>query len=187
MIRLAVSSEERLLTVLKTWWKEVYHVMEVFDRPGSPPWMHPGGSGFEAVFRGGNPRARISELLRRGAGDQTNSRCPGSGHTGLNELFTLGFGKLVPGHRCFVRVPVRRLCFIGFLRPMWPRLISTYCGGKWGKPLKCSSRTPLFLLSFEVLRRIFSDRLSVAACSLFVGFFRLAEVTGKDDGFVRPF
>ncbi|MFS8512519.1 MAG: M50 family metallopeptidase [Planifilum fulgidum] len=79
MVRLAVSSEERLLTVLKGWKKEVYHVMEVFDRKGRPLGSVPEEVVLKRFYEGESPRARISELLRRGAGDQTNSRCPGSG------------------------------------------------------------------------------------------------------------
>src|SRR5690606_40364047 len=64
MVRLSVSSEDRLLAVLRRWKKEVYHVMEVFDRKGRRLGCIPEEAVLKRFFEGGNPRARIGELLR---------------------------------------------------------------------------------------------------------------------------
>src|SRR5690606_3058999 len=79
MVRLSVSSEGRLLAVFRRWIHEVYSVMEVLERTGRRLVCIPEDAVWKRSSERGNPRARISELLRRGAGDQTNSRCPGSG------------------------------------------------------------------------------------------------------------
>jgi len=50
--------------VLKGWKKEVYHVMEVFDRKGRPLGSVPEEVVLKRFFEGENPRARIGELLR---------------------------------------------------------------------------------------------------------------------------
>ncbi|GAA5344831.1 stage IV sporulation protein FB [Planifilum fimeticola] len=63
MIRLPVSSEDRLLAVLRRWRKEVYHVMEVFDLQGRHLGCIPEEVVLKRFFEGGNPRMRIGELL----------------------------------------------------------------------------------------------------------------------------
>jgi stage IV sporulation protein FB len=63
VMRLSVSSDELLLTVLKRWNKEVYHVLEVFDLQGRLLGRIPEDVVLNRFFEGRNPRIRIRELL----------------------------------------------------------------------------------------------------------------------------
>lgn len=62
-LRLCVSSDDLLLTVLKRWNKEVYHVLEVFDLQGRRLGCIPEDVVLKRFFEGDNPRIRIGELL----------------------------------------------------------------------------------------------------------------------------
>jgi stage IV sporulation protein FB len=63
VIRLPVSPEESLLSVLKRWRKEVYHVLEVVGPHGRPVGRIPEEVVLNRFFEGDNPRVRIGELL----------------------------------------------------------------------------------------------------------------------------
>lgn len=62
-VRMPVSSDDLLLTVLRRWNKEVYHVLEVFDLQGRRLGCVPEDVVLHRFFEGKDPRMRIGELL----------------------------------------------------------------------------------------------------------------------------